>query len=46
LIICVSVKSLFAEDVSKAVIYRFEYCMPPIGNTICVESAHICGKET
>ena len=37
----VSLTSLFAEDVSKAVMYRFEYCMSPIRNTFHVESAHI-----
>jgi hypothetical protein len=39
--ICVSVTSLFAEDVGKVLIYRSEYCMPPIRNIFHVGSAHI-----
>jgi len=39
--ICVSVTSLFAEDVGKALMYSCEYGMPPIRNTFHVESAHI-----
>jgi len=39
--ICISVTSLFAVDVGKALMYRCEYCMLPIRNTFHVGIAHI-----
>jgi hypothetical protein len=39
--ICVSVTSLFAEDVGKALKYRCEYGILPVRNTFHVGSAHI-----